>query len=106
MGPLSSPPPGFGAIAPEMNVQLHEVLIVVVIIAAAIAATFARSTMAAVLSLGAVGYGVATTFLMFGAPDLGDDAILGRDTHGVYLRARLQALQKSGAALAAHRPIP
>ena len=62
--------PGFGAIAPEMNVQLHEVLIVVVIIAAAIAATFARSTMAAVLSLGAVGYGVATTFLMFGAPDL------------------------------------
>ena len=26
--------------------------------------------MAAVLSLGAVGYGVATTFLMFGAPDL------------------------------------
>ena len=40
---------------------------VVVIIVGAIAATFARSTMAAVLSLGAVGYGVATTFLMFGA---------------------------------------
>ncbi len=62
--------PGFGAIAPEMNVRLHELLIVVVIIAAAIAATFARSTMAAVLSLSAVGYGVATTFLVFGAPDL------------------------------------
>jgi len=62
--------PGFGAIAPKTDVQLHEFLIVVVIIAAAIASTFARSTMSAVLSLGAVGYGVATTFLMFGAPDL------------------------------------
>jgi multicomponent Na+:H+ antiporter subunit A len=62
--------PGFGAIAPQMTVRLHEVLIVAVIITAAIAATFARSTMAAVLSLGVVGYGVATTFLVFGAPDL------------------------------------
>ena len=40
------------------------------IIAGAIAAAFARSTMSAVLSLGAVGYGVATMFLSFGAPDL------------------------------------
>ena len=62
--------PGFGAFAPEMNVQPHELLIVVVIIAGAIAATLAKSTMAAVLSLGVVGYGVATTFLLFGAPDL------------------------------------
>jgi multicomponent Na+:H+ antiporter subunit A len=62
--------PRFGAIAPRMDVRPHELLIVVVIVAAAIAATFARSTMAAVLSLGVVGYGVATTFLMFGAPDL------------------------------------
>ena len=62
--------PGFGAFAPEMNVQPHEFLIVVVIIAGAIAAALAKSTMAAVLSLGVVGYGVATTFLLFGAPDL------------------------------------
>jgi multicomponent Na+:H+ antiporter subunit A len=62
--------PGFGALAPGMPVRLHELLIVVAIIGAAIAATFARSTMAAVLSLGAVGYGVAMTFLVFGAPDL------------------------------------
>jgi len=41
-----------------------------VIIAGAVAATVARSTMAAVLSLGAVGYGVAMVFLSFGAPDL------------------------------------
>ena len=40
------------------------------IIAGAIAATLARSTMSAVLSLGAVGYGVAMMFLSFGAPDL------------------------------------
>ena len=40
------------------------------IIAGAISATLAKSTMAAVLSLGVVGYGVAMTFLLFGAPDL------------------------------------
>jgi multicomponent Na+:H+ antiporter subunit A len=62
--------PGLGASAPHTNVRLHEILVVVVIIAGAIAATLAKSTMAAVLSLGVVGYGVATTFLIFGAPDL------------------------------------
>ena len=61
---------GFGASALETNVRLHELLVVVVIIAGAIAATLAKSTMAAVLSLGVVGYGVAMTFLLFGAPDL------------------------------------
>jgi multicomponent Na+:H+ antiporter subunit A len=44
--------------------------VVFVVIGGAIAATVARSTMAAVLSLGAVGYGIATIFLIFGAPDL------------------------------------
>ena len=62
--------PVFGIITPGTNVRLHELLIIVLIISAAISATFARSTMAAVLSLGAVGYGVAMTFLVFGAPDL------------------------------------
>jgi multicomponent Na+:H+ antiporter subunit A len=55
---------------PTMDVALHELLIVVVILTGAVAATVARSTMAAVLSLGAVGYGVAMTFLLFSAPDL------------------------------------
>ena len=45
-------------------------LIVTVIITGAVAATLAKSTMAAVLSLGVVGYGVAMTFLLYGAPDL------------------------------------
>jgi multicomponent Na+:H+ antiporter subunit A len=62
--------PGPGAVSPATNVRLHELLVAAVIIAGAIAATIARSTMAAVLSLGAVGYGVAMTFLLFGAPDL------------------------------------
>ncbi len=62
--------PGLGASPPEMTVRPHELLVVVVIIAGAIAAPFAKSTMAAVLSLGVVGYGVAMTFLLFGAPDL------------------------------------
>ncbi len=62
--------PDSGASAPELNVRPHELLVVGVIIAGAIAATLAKSTMAAVLSLGVVGYGVAMTFLLFGAPDL------------------------------------
>jgi multicomponent Na+:H+ antiporter subunit A len=62
--------PGLGMAAPDLSVRLHEVLVVVVIIAGAVSATLAKSTMAAVLSLGVVGYGVAMTFLLFGAPDL------------------------------------
>ena len=52
------------------DIRIHEVLIVAVIIAGAITAALAKSTMAAVLSLGVVGYGVAMTFLLYGAPDL------------------------------------
>lgn len=62
--------PGVGAFARAMNARPHELLVVVVVIAGAIAATLAKSTMAAVLSLGVVGYGIAMTFLLFGAPDL------------------------------------
>jgi multicomponent Na+:H+ antiporter subunit A len=61
---------GFGTSALKTNVRAHELLVVVVMIAGAIAAALATSTMAAVLSLGVVGYGVAMTFLLFGAPDL------------------------------------
>ena len=62
--------PGVGAAVPRTGITAHDVLIVLIIIAGAIAATLARSTMSAVLALGAVGYGVAMTFLGFGAPDL------------------------------------
>ena len=62
--------PGPWDLSARTGVRLHDVLTVAVIIAGAIAATVARTTMAAVLSLGAVGYGVAMVFLNFGAPDL------------------------------------
>jgi multicomponent Na+:H+ antiporter subunit A len=62
--------PGLGSAVPRTRVAAHDVLIVVFIISGAVAATLARSTMGAVLSLGVVGYGVATMFLSFGAPDL------------------------------------
>ena len=52
------------------SLTVHDVLIVFLIVGGALAATLARSTMSAVLSLGAVGYGVAMMFLSFGAPDL------------------------------------
>ena len=62
--------PSLGALVPRTGITAHDALIVAVTIAGAAAATVARSTMAAVLSLGVVGYGVALTFLGFGAPDL------------------------------------
>jgi multicomponent Na+:H+ antiporter subunit A len=57
-------------VAAQTGVRAHELLVVVVIIAGAVGAAVAKTTMAAVLSLGVVGYGVAMTFLLYGAPDL------------------------------------
>ena len=51
-------------------IQLHEAVVAGLIIAAALSAAVARSNMAAALSLGAVGYGVALIYALFGAPDL------------------------------------
>ncbi len=62
--------PGLGASLIHTPITAHDVPIVFLIIAGAVAAAFARSTMSAVLALGAVGYGVAMMFLSFGAPDL------------------------------------
>ena len=55
--------------------QLHgvrpsEAAIALLTMSGAISAVRARSTISAVLSLGVTGYGVALTFLFFGAPDL------------------------------------
>jgi multicomponent Na+:H+ antiporter subunit A len=52
------------------NVQFHEGVLAALIVAGALSAAFARSTMAAVLSLGVVGYGVAVMYALLGAPDL------------------------------------
>jgi multicomponent Na+:H+ antiporter subunit A len=51
-------------------VEFHEAVLVLIIVAAAISAAFARSNMAAVLSLGTVGYGIAVLYALLGAPDL------------------------------------
>ena len=61
---------GLRSAVPRIIIRVHDVFIVFLIIAGAISATVAQSTMTAVLSLGAVGYGVAMIFLSFGAPDL------------------------------------
>ena len=59
-----------GSALPRTGITAHDVLMVFIIIGGGIAATFARSAMSAVLSLGTVGYGVAMIFVSFGAPDL------------------------------------
>jgi multicomponent Na+:H+ antiporter subunit A len=62
--------PGLVSTTSRTTIHAHDVFIVFIIIAGAISAAVAQSTMAAVLSLGTVGYGVAMIFLSFGAPDL------------------------------------
>jgi multicomponent Na+:H+ antiporter subunit A len=61
---------GGWSIAQFTSVRAYEVLIAVLICAGALMAARATSSMKAVLALGAVGYGVALLFVMYGAPDL------------------------------------
>jgi multicomponent Na+:H+ antiporter subunit A len=51
-------------------VPLNEALLAALIVAGAVTAALARTRMAAVLSLGTVGYGVAVLYALLGAPDL------------------------------------
>jgi multicomponent Na+:H+ antiporter subunit A len=51
-------------------IAVHEGLLAVLIVAGAVTAALARTRMAAVLSLGTVGYGVAVLYALLGAPDL------------------------------------
>jgi multicomponent Na+:H+ antiporter subunit A len=63
-----------GGLLPTLSrwtpIEPHEGVVAVLIVAAALLAAFARSNMIAALSLGAVGYGVALLYALFGAPDL------------------------------------
>jgi multicomponent Na+:H+ antiporter subunit A len=52
------------------SIEFHEVVLAALIVAGALSAAVARTTMAAVLSLGVVGYGVAVMYALLGAPDL------------------------------------
>jgi multicomponent Na+:H+ antiporter subunit A len=51
-------------------IEWYEGVVAMLIVAGAITAAVATSNMAAVLSLGAVGYGVALMYALLGAPDL------------------------------------
>jgi len=51
-------------------VRFEEGMLAALIVAGALSAASARTTMAAVLSLGVVGYGVAVLYALLGAPDL------------------------------------
>jgi multicomponent Na+:H+ antiporter subunit A len=51
-------------------IVFHEAVLVLMIVAGALSAAFAQSNMAAVLSLGTVGYGIAVLYALLGAPDL------------------------------------
>jgi multicomponent Na+:H+ antiporter subunit A len=51
-------------------IEFHEAALAALIVAGAVSATLARSSMAAALSLGTVGYGVAVMYALLGAPDL------------------------------------
>jgi multicomponent Na+:H+ antiporter subunit A len=51
-------------------IEFHEAVLAALILAGALSAVFARSNMAAALSLGVVGYGVAVMYALLGAPDL------------------------------------
>ena len=55
---------------PTPDGGLHEWLTALVILAGALMATITSSRLAAVASLGVVGYGVALIYIIFGAPDL------------------------------------
>jgi multicomponent Na+:H+ antiporter subunit A len=61
---------GLPAIPRVTEVHPAEAAVALMTIAGAISAVRARATITAVLSLGVAGYGVALTFLFFGAPDL------------------------------------
>jgi multicomponent Na+:H+ antiporter subunit A len=63
-----------GGVLPTLSrwtaIEPYEGMVAVLIVAAALLAAFARSNIIAALSLGAVGYGVALIYALFGAPDL------------------------------------
>lgn len=58
------------------EVRLIEVAVAVLVLSAGIAAAASPSRLRSVLALGAVGYGIALIFVLFGAPDLAMTQVL------------------------------
>lgn len=61
--PVKIPPP-------SLDVRIYELILAGIVIAAIIAAIRSRSRLAAVASVGVVGYGLAVFYLWYGEPDL------------------------------------
>lgn len=59
-----------GVVRQPGEARFYEIVIAVLILAAAVVVTRAQSRLAAVVALGVVGYGVALIFIFFSAPDL------------------------------------
>lgn len=57
--------------APGWDLRAYHGVLGVCTLAATLAAVVSRSRLAAIISLGVVGYGIALTFIVMGAPDLG-----------------------------------
>lgn len=53
-----------------MGVRIYEVVITVLMMAAALVTVGAHSRLTAIVAMGVVGYGIALIFIWFGAPDL------------------------------------
>jgi multicomponent Na+:H+ antiporter subunit A len=60
----------------SVDMQFHEAVIGAVILIAAVFAATTRSTLGAVAALGAAGFGIALTYVLFSAPDLGMTQVL------------------------------
>lgn len=60
----------------DLDVQLHELIIAGLLVAATAVACTTRSRLGAVASMGVVGFSVALIFVLFSAPDLGITQVL------------------------------
>ncbi|MBX3120162.1 MAG: DUF4040 domain-containing protein [Fimbriimonadaceae bacterium] len=56
--------------AGDVEIQAHELIVTLAIVAGAIGAVVASNRLRAIVSLGVVGFGIAAVYIMFGAPDL------------------------------------
>jgi multicomponent Na+:H+ antiporter subunit A len=67
---------GWPGLGPRTELRPYEALLGALILLAAVVAVRSRSRLAAIASLGVVGYGVALVYVLFGAPDLAMTQIL------------------------------
>lgn len=59
-----------GAVAHVWDFRFYELGLALLIVIAAVAATFSSSRLGAIAALGVVGYSIALVYILFGAPDL------------------------------------